>query len=169
MGGTPEFLTDTRKGLYSYPALQSRLADSRFLGEGLVDYSGPVLRLANLTKLDFAALLVKLRDVYAYGDPERYLVPDEALEAFMEHCAQAIGDAYFRTPRDTIREFVRLLAVLEQNPGTSWRELVGQVDIKPEPNPDLLPLPEDEDVTNASDSEMPPLDGPDDELASFRL
>ena len=37
LGGTPEFLMDTRRGLYSYPALQSRLAENTFARDGLVD------------------------------------------------------------------------------------------------------------------------------------
>lgn len=54
MGGTPEFLMDTRRGLYSYAALQSRLSENTFARDGMVDLSGPVIRLANLTpKLDF--------------------------------------------------------------------------------------------------------------------
>ncbi|MGQ4819019.1 BREX system ATP-binding domain-containing protein, partial [Enterococcus faecium] len=85
---------------------------------GLVDYSGPVLRLANLTPEDFYLLLTRLRLVFAGGDANAYLVPDDALTAFMTHCSSRIGDAYFRTPRTTIKEFVNLLAVLEQNPGT---------------------------------------------------
>ncbi len=68
-GGTPEFLMDTRRGLYSYPALQSRLAENRFATNGLVDLSGPVLRLANLSPEDFYVLLGKIRHVYAGGDP----------------------------------------------------------------------------------------------------
>ena len=119
-GGTPDFLLDTRRGLYSYAALQSRLAENTFATDGLVDYSGPVLRLANLTPEDFYVLLGKLRHVYAAGDPAAYLVPDEALHAFMAHCSTRIGDAYFRTPRTTIKEFVDLLAVLEQNPAAHW-------------------------------------------------
>src|SRR5690606_26973757 len=48
-GGTPDFLMDTRRGLYSYAALQSRLAENSFAQGGLIDYSGPVIRLANLS------------------------------------------------------------------------------------------------------------------------
>ena len=46
------------------------------------------------------------------------LLPDEALTAFMAHCSNRIGDAYFQTPRNTVKAFVNLLSVLEQNPGT---------------------------------------------------
>ena len=159
-GGTPEMLMDTRKGLYSYEALRSRLAENNFAVGGLVDYSGPVLRLANLTPEDMHVLLERLRHVYASGDQAVYLVPDEALAAFMQHCAGRIGDAYFRTPRNTIKEFVNLLAVLDQNPDVDWRQLLGHVSIAEETNPDLEPLPEEFDEP-----------GPDgaDELTSLRI
>ncbi|MEX6666408.1 ATP-binding protein [Pseudomonas sp. W2-17] len=129
LGGTPEFLMDTRRGLYSYPALQSRLAENTFAKSGLIDLSGPVIRLSSLTPEDFYVLLQKLRDVYAYGDPGKYLMPDEAIPAFMAHCNQRLGEAYFRTPRTTITAFINLLAVLEQNPGADWRALVGAVQV----------------------------------------
>jgi hypothetical protein len=148
LGGTPDMLLDTRRGMYSYAALQSRLAENTFAGSGLVDYSGPVLRLANLTPEDLYVLLGKLRHVFAAGDPGAYLVDDGAITAFMTHCQTRVGDAYFRTPRTTIKEFINLLAVLEQNPHVGWSDLVDRVEIGPESNPDLDPL-EDESVSAA--------------------
>jgi hypothetical protein len=150
LGGTPDFLLDTRRGLYSYAALQSRLAENSFVGKGLVDYSGPVLRLANLSPEELFVLLGKLRHVFAAGDPDRYLMPDDGLHAFMAHCQARIGDSYFRTPRTTIKEFVDVLAILEQNPEADWGDLVGRVVLAEEANPDLAPLddaeaPDDED------------------------
>ena len=181
LGGTPDFLLDTRRGLYSYAALQSRLAENRFAVGGLVDYSGPVLNLASLSQEDMYLLLTRLRHVFASGDPAAYLVPDQALTAFMSHCSSRVGDAYFRTPRTTIKEFVNLLAVLEQNPGTEWGALVGAVELPPEGNPDLTPLTEEEPPTSVSttpertkpeSTPAPPLEsgaGDEDDLASFRL
>lgn len=130
LGGTPEFVLDPRRGLYSYPALQSRLAENTFAKNGLVDLTGPVVRLANLSPEDLYVLLGKLRHVYAFGDISKYLLPDDALEAFMMHCQKRLGESYFRTPRTTIAAFVNLLAVLEQNPGTNWKALLGQVEIE---------------------------------------
>lgn len=129
LGGTPEFLLDTRRGLYSYPALQSRLAQNAFAKEGLVDFSGPVVRLSSLTPEDFYVLLQKIRSVYASGDPAKHLLPDDGVMSFMEHCSKRIGETYFRTPRTTITAFINLLAVLEQNQGSSWRELLGAVEV----------------------------------------
>jgi hypothetical protein len=158
-GGTPEFLMDTRRGLYSYEALRGRLAENAFAVGGLVDYSGPVLRLASLTPEDMYVLLERLRHVYASGDPAQYLLPDAALSAFMGHCANRVGDAYFRTPRNTIKEFVNLLAVLAQNPGVHWSDVLGDVDVQPEGNPDLVAL--DDDYAGTADGT--------DELSSLRI
>jgi hypothetical protein len=132
LGGTPDFLLDSRRGLYSYQALQSRLAENSFATEGRIDMTGPVLRLQSLSPEDLLVLLSNIRSVFAIGDPAAQLVPDEALTAFMEHCNRRIGEAYFRTPRNTIKAFVQLLAVLEQNPGTDWRGLIGGVTPEPE-------------------------------------
>jgi hypothetical protein len=128
-GGTPEFLLDPRRGLFSYPALASRLAPNRFAGTDRIDHSGPVLRLGNLTPEDVFVLLTKLRHVFAAGDPARYLVPDQALTAYMAHCSARLGDAYFRTPRETIRGFLDLLALLEQHPELHWSTLIGKLDL----------------------------------------
>lgn len=99
MCGTPDFLLDTRRGLYSYEALQTRLAENQFVADGRVDLSGPVIRLQNLTATDMYVLLENIRSVFAAGDPSKHLIPDEALGAFMDHCNRHIGEAYFQTPR----------------------------------------------------------------------
>ncbi|MCU0567963.1 MAG: ATP-binding protein [Oculatellaceae cyanobacterium Prado106] len=155
LGGTPDFLMDTRRGLYSYPALQSRLSENTFAVNGLVDYNNPVLRLGNLSPEDLFVLLSKIRHVFASGNPENYLLPDEGIQGFMLHCSQRIGEAYFRTPRNTVKAFIDLLSVLEQNPQVSWKDLVIQVNINSESNPDLL--------AHAAETDT------DDDLASFRL
>lgn len=154
LGGTPEFLLDTRRGLYSYPALQSRLAQNTFATEGLVDFTGPVVRLSSLTPEDFFVLLQKIRHVYASGAQDKYLLPDDGIASFMEHCSKRIGDAYFRTPRTTITAFINLLAVLEQNPGATWRDLVGGLDVAADHGGD-------------SDKAVEPEDA--DEFATFRM
>jgi len=152
LGGTPDFLLDTRRGLYSYTALQSRLAQNSFAQDGLVDFSGPVIRLAALTPEDFYVLLEKLRNVFAYGDPDKFLLPDEAIPAFMQHCSQRLGNSYFRTPRTTITSFIDLLTILQENPQVRWEDLIKKIDVAPD---------------HGGDSDQ--LVGDEDELASFKL
>lgn len=154
LGGTPEFLLDTRRGLYSYPALQSRLAQNTFASDGLVDFSGPVVRLSSLTPEDFYVLLQKIRSVYALGDADKFLVPDQGIFSFMEHCSKRIGDTYFRTPRTTITAFINMLAVLDQNPGAAWQSLLGGIEVAP-------------DTGGVTDEQVEVDDG--DEFASFKM
>lgn len=154
LGGTPEFLLDTRRGLYSYAALQSRLAENSFATNGFVDYSGPVIRLAALTPEDFYVLLDKIRLVFAFGDPAKAAIPEGAIPAFMAHCATRLGNEYFRTPRTTITAFINFLSVLEQNTGADWRQMIGGLSIERDRGGEL---------DTATDG-----DG-DDEFASFKL
>lgn len=136
LGGTPEFLTDNIRGLYSYEALKSRLCENSFSKQlGVTDYNSVVLRLSSLTKEELYLLLVNLRHVFAGGNEEKYLVPDEALIAFLHHCADKIGESYFRTPRTTIRSFLDLLSVLEQYPNYKWNDIIASVDVQQDIEP----------------------------------
>jgi len=161
LGGTPEFLLDTRRGLFSYAALQSRLAENTFAKGGLVDCQHPVVRLSSLTQEDFLVLLHKVQHVFVCGDESKYPLTDTALEAFMAHCQQRIGEAYFRTPRTTITAFVGLLAVLAQNPQADWKQLIEE-------------LPVTKDDGGAADTAVEPANpnptgSSDDEFAKFKL
>lgn len=158
LAGTPQFLTDTKRGLYSYPALQSRLAENTFAAQGLVDFAGPVVRLTSLSQEDLFVLLTNLRHVFAAGDPAKYLVPDEGLQAFMEHCSKRIGESYFRTPRTTVTAFLNFLSVLEQNQHADWHRLLGGVQVVKDEGPDTG------DIVDATEDSA---SGGD--LATFRL
>jgi hypothetical protein len=162
-GGTPEFLMDTRRGLFSYEALRSRLAENSFARNGLVDLSGPVIRLQSLTPDEMQVLLERLRLLWAGGDPKRLPVPNEALPAFLKHCSKKIGDDYFRTPRNTIRAFLDLLAILAQNSGSDWATLLGSVEVVQD-SPVSQPDVEDDFSGFAIGKPDTP---PDDGLASF--
>lgn len=144
LGGTPEFLIDPRKGLYSYEALHSRLAENSFAQiANVVDYTSPVLMLENLHPEELYVLLCNIRNVFAGGDKEKYLLPDEALTAFLQHCSNRIGDAYFRTPRNTIKAFTDLLAILAQNPDLKWQTLIEGINVANESNPSLVTVKND--------------------------
>ena len=93
----------------------------------------------------------------------------------MDHCALRVGDAYFRTPRNTIKEFINLLSILDQNPGASWQEVLGNVNVALEANPDLAPLTDDLSVSSAppqasQDAKVRRGDREgDDDLTTFKL
>lgn len=176
LGGTPEFLMDQRKGLYSYEALHSRLAENTFAQiANVVDYHSPILMLQNLSPEEIYVLLCNIRNVFAGGNKDKYTLPDEALKAFLEHCSKNIGDAYFRTPRNTIKAFVDLLSIVEQNPDLSWQSLIGNIKIDSETDNSLVTIADDDKLTetvikkeddNSSKSDD---NADDDELTSFTL
>lgn len=131
MSGTPDFLTDSYRGLYSYDALKSRLTENSFASSlGLTDYNSTVLRLPNLTQEEFLILLQNLRNVFAIGNQQSYLLPDEGLVSYMNHCANRIGNSYFRTPRTTIKSFLDLLSILEQYPSIKWNDVIEGVEVE---------------------------------------
>jgi hypothetical protein len=174
LGGTPEFLLDPRRGLYSYPALQSRLAENTFAQRGLVDFSGPVLRLGSLSQEDLFVLLQKVRHVYASGDPDRYAVPDAAVTAFMSHAQQRLGESYFRTPRTSITSFINLIAVLEQNPGTTWQSALNTTEIARDDGglaERITEAPESQTHQSSAATAAAPstADFPEDGFATFKL
>jgi hypothetical protein len=161
MAGTDECLEDKRRGLYSYEALRSRLAENRLAGDGVVDFSGPVVRLQNLAPEELMVLLQNVRNVHAYGDPTKYIVPDDALVAVLKKASETLGAQYYKTPRDIVRSFVGLLNVLEQNPNRKWQEFLNQDLVKPPEKP----LSVEEEISR----EAPSVAGGKEELATFKL
>jgi P-loop Domain of unknown function (DUF2791) len=161
LGGTDEFVENNKRGLYSYEALRSRLAKNRFAGKGVKDFSGPVLRLQNLSPEDLFVLLGNIRHVHAFGDEKKYIVPDDALKALLKKASETLGADYYKTPRDVIRSFVGLLNVLDQNPGRDWQSFLGDVSFA---KPDNM-ISIEEEIANG----VPPPADIEDNLATFKL
>jgi len=161
LAGTDDCLEDKRRGLFSYEALRTRLAENRFAGDGVVDFSGPVIRLANLTPEDLFVLLRNIRHVHASGDPQKYLVPDDALVAVLQKANETLGAEFYKTPRDVVRSFVGLLSVLEQNPAKAWSEFVAATPMQKPSGPASV----EEEVARG----VVPEDEPDSDLSTFKL
>ena len=131
MGGTPQFVEDTRRGLYSYEALATRLAQGRFADETLVDVSGPVIYLKRLDHSEIYLLLLRVLDVYTAQtshDPE---LSNEHLQAFMQKVVERLGADELMTPREVVRDFLSVLNLLRQNPETSFLQLIGSESFQP--------------------------------------
>ncbi|WP_370821855.1 ATP-binding protein [Acidaminococcus massiliensis] len=115
MGGTPQCMEDPRRGVYSYEALRSRLAEGHFGGEHK-DLLAPVIRLQPLTSDEMLVLVEKLAEIHGvlYGyDPK---VTQEDLVAFIRIEFQRIGADSHITPREVIRDFIEVLDILYQHP-----------------------------------------------------
>ena len=124
MGSTPQAIEDRRKGVYSYEALRSRLAEGRFSKPGARDLLAPVIRLEPLTAEEMLVLCEKLSSMHAglYGYEER--LTGEDLTGFIKLEYSRIGAEQNITPREVIRDFIELLDLLYQNPGLSLKEMI---------------------------------------------
>ena len=124
MSGTNEFIYDDRRGLFSYEALRSRLADNRFATEDLVDFTSPVIKLKKLSSEEIYLLLERLCEVHSiYYSYELALGPKE-IEAFLCTITARIGADKLLTTREITRDFLGLLNILHQNPEVSFDELI---------------------------------------------
>lgn len=132
VGATPQMVEDTRRGLFSYDALRTRLQESRYAARaGLRDVSGTIIKLEPLSFEEVYVLLQRLRHLHAvyHGYAER--VSDAELKGFMEETLNRLGADRFTTPREIIRDFVAVLNLIQQNPTVSFDSLVHGSDYRP--------------------------------------
>lgn len=129
-GGTPEILEDKYKGMYSYGALERRLADNPFSKEGLIDLTGPVIRLENLSQEELYVLFHNIRNVFAECDESKYLITKDGIQVFMQWIMKRLGAKAFLTPGTSIRTFVGLLSQLQNYPDTSIEDFLGKIKIE---------------------------------------
>lgn len=124
MGATPQAIEDKRRGVYSYEALRSRLAEGKFSKPGARDLLAPVIRLDPITAEEMLILCEKLAAMHAgLYDYEQKITTND-LAAFIKIEYERIGADVHITPREVIRDFIELLDILYQNPGMSVIELL---------------------------------------------
>ena len=123
MCGTPQCIEDTRRGVYSYEALRSRLAEGRFGGE-VSDMLAPVIKLSPLTYEEMLVLIEKLEDIHSrlFGYENR-LKQDDLID-FIKIEYSRVGADTNITPREVIRDFIELLDITYQNPQLDVRSLL---------------------------------------------
>ena len=134
MGVTPQALEDRRRGIYSYEALRSRLAEGRFARPGARDLLSPVIHLEPLTAEELLVLCEKLAGMHAdlYGYLRNLSTDD--LADFIKAELGRVGADRNITPREVIRDFIELLDLLYQNPGMSLSELMASEDFSYAPS-----------------------------------
>jgi hypothetical protein len=124
-GGTPQFLEDTRRGLFSYEALRSRLCDSKFALEGFKNLIGPVIRLRRLTDDELYALIQRVTVLYSQYYQWDCRVTNEDRLTFLNICLSRAGADSMITPREMLRDYMTVLNILMQNPSASFNDVVG--------------------------------------------
>jgi hypothetical protein len=135
IGGTPQFLEDPRRGLYSDPAWQRRTAQSRFVTQtGIVDAIAPVLRLEPLTDAEILKLLQRLADVHRNHYESKRGFASHELQTFLKTIQSRAGADALMTPGEIVRDFVTVLNLLYQNPKLSIAELLKNQSFQPSPS-----------------------------------
>ena len=132
--GTPEFIEDPDRGLYSYEALRSRLVAGRF-ENGYDNYLGPVINLRPLTNEEVFVLLRTLRGMHEQRYGYRSEIDDAMLETYLKTVTCAIGQGMV-TPREITRDFISLLDTMHQNPDVTFSQLVENRTVSPDRDPD---------------------------------
>lgn len=125
--GTPQCMEDPRRGVYSYEALRSRLAEGRFSGQHK-DLLSPVIRLQPLSPEEMLILVEKLADIHAGLYEYRQILEQRDLADFIEIEFGRIGADSHITPREVIRDFIEVLDIVFQNPDVNVRSLLSSED-----------------------------------------
>jgi len=130
LGGTPQFLEDNRRGLYSYEALKSRLNEGKFASAGYKNLMGPIIRLERLSDDEIFALALRIYSLHqTYYGYEKNLAETDILE-FLKKYMSKIGAGTYVTPREIIRDFLSVLDILYQNPGANFEEILSKEEKK---------------------------------------
>lgn len=127
MGGTPTSIEDRRRGVFSYEALRSRLAQGRFAREDLKDMLAPIIRLQPLTYEELLVLIEKLMQIHAGYFGWTPTLTESDLVGFLKIEFGRVGADTHLTPREVIRDFIELLDILCQNPDANVAELLQSV------------------------------------------
>lgn len=127
MGGTPTSIEDRRRGVFSYEALRSRLAQGRFAREDLKDMLAPIIRLQPLTYEELLVLIEKLMQIHAGYFGWTPTLTENDLVDFLKIEFGRVGADTHLTPREVIRDSIELLDILCQNPDANVAELLQSV------------------------------------------
>lgn len=127
LGGTPQFLEDTRRGLFGYEALRSRLCDSRFAAEGYTNLIGPVIRLKRLSDDELFALIVRITRLHGQNYSWTPRIDEREMTEFLGICLSRAGADSMITPREMLRDYMTVLNILLQNPQANFSDLTGSV------------------------------------------
>ena len=132
IGGTPEFLEDERRGLFSYGALKRRLQSNRFETNEYRDLTQPVITIKPLKHDETYVLLEKIRDIHAVHNAYATSVTSDEIKNFIRGEYSRPGAEENLTVGDIIRSFIGALNILHQNPAYKREQLFGEEEAKPQ-------------------------------------
>ena len=132
--GTPEFIEDQDRGLFSYGALRSRLTTGRY-ENGYDNYLGPVINLRPLTNEELFVLLRTIKNLHEQRYGYTSEMDDAMTEKYLKSVIANSPSPSLLTPREVTRDLISLLDTLHQNPGLRLADLIGGRKVTPERDP----------------------------------
>ena len=138
LGGTPTSVEDRRRGVFSYEALRSRLTQGRYARDDMRDMLAPIIRLHPLSYEELLILIEKLAQIHAEYFGYAPAITEQDLVDFLTAEFSRVGAESHLTPREVIRDFIELLDIAFQNPGTAIGDLLGD---RGEAGPATTPQP----------------------------
>ena len=133
--GTPEFIQDPNRGLYSYEALKSRLVSGRY-ETGYDNYLGPVINLRPLSNEEIFVLLRTVKGLHEQRYGYTSDIDDRKLEIYLKTVLSGSVSSSMLTPREITRDLISLLDTLHQNPQATFEQLVQGRKVANDRNPD---------------------------------
>lgn len=130
IAGTNEFLISERRGLYSYQALKTRLAQNKYETNEIRDFTQPVIKMLPLDHDEIFVLLKKIKEIFDFNYSSTIDFNEKDIYDFMEEIYNKPGAGEFLTPREIIKELLNVLNILRQNPEVSKQELFSKIEVK---------------------------------------
>ena len=128
MSGTPQCVEDTKRGIFSYEALKSRLEDSRFANDDCRDFLAPIIRLKALTPEEMTILIEKLTNIHCgLYEYQTSITENDMIEFIKAEYARIGADSHI-TPREVIRDYIELLNTLYQYPDKKLLDIISGAD-----------------------------------------
>ncbi len=115
LSGTPEFIYDENRGIFSYEALRSRLKPSEYQLENTINVTGPIVELLPLDQNEVFLLLRNLCRVHSANYNYETTLTDKDLQKFMTDEYSREGSETKLMPREIIRDFINILNTLYEN------------------------------------------------------
>lgn len=124
MGATPRSLEDSRRGVFSYEALKSRLSKGSFYNSEMKDLLSPIINIQKLNESELFVLLERVSVLHSFLFKYEKVINEKDIQDFLFSEFNRMGAKEKITPREIIRDFIEVLNLLHQNPKESVTSII---------------------------------------------
>lgn len=125
LGATPQMIEDTRRGIFSYEALRSRLISGNFIQNTKHNLLSPLIYLERLSDNEIFALCKRLLLLHSAYYGYSIKIRDEMILDFLKTALARMGADEMITPREITRDFLNILNIMFSDSNTDFYSLLG--------------------------------------------